>query len=76
MINEHKAIRKQLHSANTITELNLLATLVNDHIRFEERVLFPHAEKLLSQQQLVQIEEGLKENPSSCPAWHDEFWLS
>lgn len=52
-----------------------LAQLLNQHIRFEERVLFPHLELMLSEQQLNEI--GYRLNQSHAvfkDDYADEFW--
>jgi hemerythrin-like domain-containing protein len=50
--------------------------MVDDHIRFEERVLFPHLEQLLSDLQLEAIGEKLNNSgpPELNEAYPDQFW--
>jgi len=53
-----------------------LANLIDDHIRYEERKLFPHLEKVLSGKQLEEI--GKKLNAQPCPLtddFEDQFWI-
>lgn len=53
-----------------------LVNLLNQHIRFEERVLFPHLELILSEQQLMAIGDFLsKTHTDFTDDFADEFWL-
>lgn len=54
--------------------LPVLADTVDNHIRFEERHLFPHLEKQLSGTQLETIGKRLNKNPHSPDSWPDEYW--
>ena len=53
-----------------------LAEMIERHIRFEERELFPYLENILSLEQLQNIGAILlKEENESCALKHeDEFW--
>ncbi len=53
-----------------------LATMVDNHIRYEERELFPYLENTLSQNQLMAIGEKLLELHASEKAdnYEDHFW--
>lgn len=59
------------------TMFNHLADVVNEHIRFEENVLFPHAEQVLSKVQLDEMGtyfrslnvQSFKDN------YPDDFWV-
>ncbi len=50
-----------------------LADIVDDHIRFEERVLFPHLQEQLSDEQLEKIGEQIVNEPLT-DNYEDEFW--
>ncbi|HEU5054598.1 MAG TPA: hemerythrin domain-containing protein [Hanamia sp.] len=50
-----------------------LADTIGDHIRYEERVLFPHLQEKLSQEQLKKIGEQIIEEPLT-DNYEDEFW--
>ena len=50
-----------------------LADMVDDHIRFEERVLFPHLQEKLSEEQLELIGEQIVDEPLN-DNYEDEFW--
>jgi hemerythrin-like domain-containing protein len=78
MIEEHQEIEALVHINEQIADEALLAQLadaLNDHIRFEERVFFPHVEKLLSGEQLNKIQEQLGQEKEECPVWDDAFWI-
>ena len=56
------------------TTLARLADIVDEHVRYEERVLFPHLEKELSESQLEEIGrqlpgDAIKDN------FEDAFWI-
>jgi hemerythrin-like domain-containing protein len=53
-----------------------LANLVDEHIRFEERHVFPYLEQALSKEQLSAIGEQLSHDPvrPSDEYYEDEFW--
>ncbi len=81
-INEHREIEQLLKNIRTTPAeanlLELLATKVDDHIRFEERELFPHLENRLTAEQLTIIGAALQEL-HSCPgddSYSDEFWIN
>ncbi|MBA4140883.1 MAG: hypothetical protein H0X70_10365 [Segetibacter sp.] len=66
-------------SPNKITTLQLqeFARLLEAHIRFEERTLFPHVEKEIPPEDLDRIgialeNDHLKKTPFT---WQDEFWI-
>lgn len=81
-IAEHKEIEALIiavKNAKSITgeELARLAEAVDKHIRFEERVLFPHIEEALSEAELEAVNRRLKAY-HQAPAkddFQDEFWL-
>jgi hemerythrin-like domain-containing protein len=53
-----------------------IADMVDEHVRFEERVLFPHLERKLSEEQLESIGSLLqKHHPSLLQdQYEDRFW--
>ncbi len=57
-------------------QLRRLADDLDKHIRFEERELFPHLEKILMADQLELIGQQLKEasGPEEKDSYTDEFW--
>lgn len=60
--------------AETLRLLPIVADAVDKHIRFEERDLFPHLEKQLSDTQLESIGRHINEKPHLPDDWEDEFW--
>lgn len=50
-----------------------LADSVDDHIRYEERVLFPHLQEKLSEEQLGLIGDHILHGPLTDD-YQDEFW--
>ncbi len=80
-IAEHAVIRQLIveTSAADITEdkLSLLADSIDNHIRFEERTLFPHLEQLLQGNPLMAIGERLRQmHEAHLPdIYPDEFWV-
>lgn len=75
--NEVVSIQNPASEEALIQHLNNIAELVTNHVRFEERLLFPHLEKILTPEQLKNIghelnnmlDEPLQDNYS------DEFWI-
>ncbi|AHF16938.1 hemerythrin domain-containing protein [Niabella soli] len=81
-INEHREIAGRIRE---ITEgdadapaLLSLADLTDAHIRFEERVLFPHLEETLTATQLAGIGDTLQQLHANTPAdtHADTFWIA
>lgn len=79
---QHKQIRNIITNltASTLQEeetYSLLASLTDKHIRFEERILFPHLESVLSNEVLSSIGTQLKMIHSELKedVYSDEFWL-
>ena len=81
-INEHKQIRRQIedltdYSGNELRKrLIKLADMVDEHVRYEERELFPHLERKLNKEQLENIGKQIqKHHPSSLQdQYEDQFW--
>lgn len=78
-IDEHQIIKtaiNHLEDQNAIGDDYLkLADLVDGHVRYEERTLFPHLEVLLTDDQLENIGQQL---PDYCPKdnYEDDFWVA
>ncbi|MEO5649078.1 MAG: hemerythrin domain-containing protein [Ginsengibacter sp.] len=79
-IDDHVFIKSSIHkiltpdSGNQPDKLSALANSVDEHVRYEERILFPHLENKLNEEQLKAIgelisDEVLKDN------YEDEFWI-
>lgn len=76
---EHFEIRQKLDSlvaSNSVESLEEFTTMLDAHIRFEERQLFPHIEQ---QQSFEVYAEAMKAHESKPHAdfdgnWQDQFW--
>lgn len=78
MFDEHENIEAMIHINENIPDGILLANLaqaIDDHIRFEERQLFPYAEKAIPEEELNSIYEHLSKEPVQCEKWEREFWV-
>ena len=81
-IKEHKRIKQQIKdlancSGNHVcSRLTKLADIVDEHVRYEERDLFPHLERTLNKEQLENIGKQIqKHHPSSLQdQYEDQFW--
>ncbi len=78
-LDEHNQIRQLIDrvriSTNDIQNISLeLGQLINDHIRFEERVLFPWLEKVCSEEELDNIGDRLGKIEKSAHNFIPEFW--
>lgn len=77
---EHDHIRELVIGLDEGTDadkrhLIILSDLINQHIRFEERELFPFMEQLLTPEQLDNVFAELEAHPLTCEEWTDEFWV-
>lgn len=82
-LKEHRLIREQVEniaSNNNLSKHHYLDLIeaINNHIRFEERVLFPHLEIILSGEMLNKIGTYLasEQHNSFKDNYSDEFWLT
>ena len=63
MLDEHEYIETLLANTDpSVDDVKALATALYDHIRFEERELFPIAEEMLSDDELFAIYQASDEN--------------
>ena len=75
---EIKYLVATLDTSKTITQqLSALAEKVDEHVRYEERELFPHMEKVLNEEQLENIGKQIAalHDPSLKDDFADEFWI-
>jgi hemerythrin-like domain-containing protein len=79
---QHAAIRKMIAAFRSSEEpeesaLMSFAALLEEHIRFEERILFPYLEKLIPREELDEIGRQLEQDHVNkvCLTWTDEFWI-
>ena len=78
MIDEHHGIESMVHIHENIADEILLLNLaqaIDEHIRFEERQLFPYAEKAIPEKELNLIYDQLSKVPVQCETWEREFWV-
>lgn len=78
---EHESINRMLQQVmdeekNTRDELLLqLADAVEKHVRFEERELFPHLERVFTKAKMAELEEKIFEKHGNfTETWNDSFW--
>ncbi len=65
------------HSENNERKnLTRITDIVDEHVRYDERELFPHLERKLSKEQLENIGNRIqKHHPSSLQdQYEDQFW--
>lgn len=81
-LDEHTEITRQVSAlviggSNAREQLSTLADTVDNHVRYEERHLFPHLEKVLTPEQLTTIGKQLAgaHDPELKDNFADEFWL-
>ena len=77
MIDEHQEIEAMIHINESIPDSSLLARFaltLHDHVRFEERTLFPYAEQYIPAEKLELIRQELVKTERSCEKFTPEFW--
>ena len=81
-LDEHAQIAEQIRGLtadenNAVNQLSTLAYTVDNHVRYEERELFPHLENVLTDEQLNAIGKQLdaQHGPILKDNFADEFWL-
>ena len=73
-LNDHKNLMALFRKGdNTIEHLLLIEKALVQHIRFEERVLFPEIQRAASEVQLHEIEKIHQSNPF-IDKLDDEYW--
>lgn len=77
---DHDEIRELMLLIDADVErfyIQKLANLIESHIGWEEKQLFPYCEKYLSPPQLADLKKELDDHPVDCKeSWKNEFWLS
>jgi hemerythrin-like domain-containing protein len=80
---EHAAIRNKVAALQPTSEakvedLEEFAKLLEEHIRFEERTLFPYIEQHINDEDLEKIGAALKlQHTNKCAfTWEDKFWIN
>jgi hemerythrin-like domain-containing protein len=81
-LKEHADIAQQINELNgaehvSSNQLLRLADMVDNHVRYEERELFPHMEKILTEDQLEAIGKQIsaQHDPRLKDDFADEFWI-
>ena len=81
-LKEHADIAQQINELNveehvSPDRLSKLADMVDNHVRYEERELFPHMEKILTEEQLETIGKQISAQHDSDlkDDFADEFWV-
>jgi hemerythrin-like domain-containing protein len=78
-ISDHKTINGLINDLNISkpneleNKLSQLADAVDEHVRYEERILFPHLETEFSDEQLENIGKQISDEPS-LDTYKDTFW--
>ena len=81
-LDDHKEIRNHVEKVlqspgeNSSGLLSMLANMIEAHVRYEERVLFPHLENVLTDDQLQLIGQELSKEDIKPDAHEDEFWIN
>ncbi|HEX2532710.1 MAG TPA: hemerythrin domain-containing protein [Chitinophagaceae bacterium] len=76
LFDEHRAVRRQLEDLREYASperLEHLAAVLEAHIRFEERYLFPQIESSAGRSQLAEMEAYLS-GEKAVPEYEDPFW--
>ena len=63
-LDEHARVRALMRDAGSEASARALGTLLEAHVRFEERVLFPEAERRLSDAELAAVRDALPRSAS------------
>ena len=81
-INEHTYIKQLIEEFIFYSKINErkslanIADMVDEHVRYEERELFPHLERKLSREQLESIGKKIQQHHQSSlqEQYEDQFW--
>jgi hemerythrin-like domain-containing protein len=76
-LSEHEQIRdlyKDIKDEDVVEKAKRFGILINDHIRFEERILFPWLQENLSKDELKQIGASLEESDVCSHTFSPRFW--
>lgn len=74
-IDEHRHLQELFESGESVSEnLSKIESLLNDHIRFEERVLFNAIQEIATENEIKLLNE-VHQQTENCGIWEDEFWV-
>lgn len=77
MKKDHAYIRELIIAIDKETnqhDMIVLADLIEQHIRFEERELFEYIQDQLTASELAAIHAQFERNPVVCDEWTEDFW--
>ena len=79
LLEEHRQLRlivqKAIDHFATAKDITAFASLLEKHIRFEEKIYFPRAEETLNETELLQVGRLLQEDRSkNCMNYSNKFW--
>lgn len=77
MFEEHEEIEALIHINAMVVDEDIfvqIADKISEHIRFEERVLFPFAEQTIPASGLTEIHAAI-DTAKSGAKWEEEFWV-
>jgi hemerythrin-like domain-containing protein len=70
---EHRLLKRLFEDDDTIHALSKIEEVLDAHIRFEERILFPEIQQVATEMQLLDIEKNHQET-DFLDNLDDEFW--
>lgn len=74
LVEHHKIKDLILSKDDTLLNLQSLEKVLDDHIRFEERILFNEIQNIATPAQLSEIDQH--HNEVFNDTWQDEFWVT
>ncbi|PKP26572.1 MAG: cation-binding protein [Bacteroidetes bacterium HGW-Bacteroidetes-2] len=75
VLKEHKQLQFLFEKEDAISDtLSQIETLLNNHIRFEERVLFNAIQEIANEKE-IQILQAARKDSEGYGIWEDEFWI-
>lgn len=73
-LEEHQKLKSLFESQENVSHtLSEIERLINDHIRFEERVLFQAIQEVATDAEL-ELLKRVHSDAAVCEVWEDEFW--
>ncbi len=75
-LTEHRRLQQLFEdTADIVRSLQSIAKELDEHIRFEERVLFNEIQQVATPEQLQTLENHHHHNPEFFEDWPDPFWV-
>ncbi len=75
---EHETLRilaERVNKEKTNTVISTFSKLLEQHVRFEERVIFNEVQEINSDEKMEQIAQGLKDTVArKCSDYPNKFW--